>query len=134
MAKKTMDIKISLTTKGIIAFFVLALCGLIACGCWSFSSCKSRHDIKATCHENCACFNNVVDYRLTNHQAKRFALFMKDLQQRKNANALEFMELEDVVAIQRAFTVCQQQAQPQPQENAAEKPAPQPQKTQNKRR
>ena len=106
-----MDIKIRFTGKGCIVLFAVFLCGLIAFGGWYLSPLKARHDIKATCQNNCGCFDNVVDYRLTNNQAQLFSKFIKELGKRKDANVLEFMDTVEAVRIQQAFAVCQPQAQ-----------------------
>ncbi len=113
-----MDIKIRFTKKAAIIFGGVVLCGLIGWGCWTNSDFKARHDIKATCQSNCVCFNNVVDYRLTDLQVRLFSRFMKELQRRPKANALEFMNAMDAVAIQQAFAVCQP---PQPAPTTVEK-------------
>ena len=104
-----MDIKIHFTKKGGIIGSAIVFCGLIALGGWYLSPLKARHDIKVTCQNNCGCFDNVVDYRLTNDQARLFAKFIKELGKRKNANVLEFMDAVDAVRIQQAFAVCQPQ-------------------------
>ena len=106
-----MDIKIRFTKKSCLIGTALVLCGLIAVGGWLYSPLKARYDIKATCQNNCACFDNVVDYRLTNEQARLFARFMKELNRRKDANVLEFMDAVDAVRIQQAFAPCQPQVQ-----------------------
>ena len=97
-----MDIKIRFTKKSGLILGGIILCGLIAFGGWYNSAAKARHDIKNTCQINCDCFNNVVDYRLTNERVKLFARFMKEIQTRKNANVLEFMDAMDAVAIQKS--------------------------------
>ena len=102
-----MDIKIHFTKKGCFIFGGVFLCLAIAFGCWYGSTAKARHDIKASCQSNCGCFNNVVDYRLTDERVRLFARFMKELQVRKDANVLEFMDTVDAVSIQKAFSVCQ---------------------------
>ena len=109
-----MDIKIRFTKKSGLILGGIILCGLIAFGGWYNSAAKARHDIKNTCQINCDCFNNVVDYRLTNERVKLFARFMKEIQTRKNANVLEFMDAMDAVAIQKAFSVCQPPVEPAP--------------------
>ena len=106
-----MDIKIRFTKKTALILGGVILCGLIGLGCWNTSTFKARRDIKATCQDNCGCFNNVVDYRLTNEQVHLFNRFMKELQKRKNANVLEFMDAVDAVRLQKAFAVCQQAEQ-----------------------
>ena len=111
-----MDIKIRFTKKSCLIGSALVLCGVI--GGWYYSPLKARHDIKATCQNNCACFDNVVDYRLTNEQARLFARFMKELNRRKDANVLEFMDTVDAVRIQQAFTACQPQVQVSEEEQA----------------
>ena len=109
-----MDIKIRFTKKGGIILGALVICGLISLGCWNVSTLKARHDIKATCQNNCGCFNNIVDHRLTKKQVRLFARFIKELQVRKDANVLEFMDTADAVSIQRAFAVCQPRIEPTP--------------------
>ena len=117
-----MDVRIRFTKKTCALLMAVVLCGLISWGCWSHSTFKARHDIKATCQDNCACFNNVVDYRLTNEQVRLFARFMKELQQRKNANVLEFMNTMDAISIQKIFSVCKPQTEPAPAPNEPEQP------------
>lgn len=102
-----MDIKIRFTKKLALILGGVALCGLIGWGCWSASNFKLRHEIKATCQNNCECFANVVDYRLTDEQVQQFVRFMKELQRRPKANALEFMDGPNLIALQQAFAVCQ---------------------------
>ena len=109
-----MDIKIRFTKKSILIVGGVILCGIIAFGYWNNSATKARHDVKATCQVNCDCFNNVVDYRLTNERVKLFARFMKELQVRRDATVLEFMDTMDAVAIQKAFAACQPSAEPAP--------------------
>ena len=106
-----MDIKIHFTKRSTLIGTVMLFCGLIAVGGWYYSPLKARHDIKATCQNNCACFGNIVDYRLTNEQVHLFAKFMKELNKRKDANVLEFMDATDAVRIQQAFVICQPQVQ-----------------------
>ena len=113
-----MDIKIRFTKKASLIGIGVLLCGVIAISGWFYSPLKARHDIKATCQNNCACFDNVVDYRLTNEQARLFARFMKELNRRKDANVLEFMEAVDAVRIQQAFAACQPQVQVSEDEQA----------------
>ena len=109
-----MDIKIRFTKKTALILSGIVLCGLISLGCWNVSTFKARHDIKATCQDNCACFGNVVDYRLTNEQVRLFARFIKELQRRPNANVLEFMDTLDAMNIQKAFAACHPQSEPTP--------------------
>jgi len=115
-----MDIKIRFTKKAGIILGALVVCGLIGLGCWSSSTFKARRDIKSTCKGNCGCFSNVVDNRLTNKQVRLFARFMKELQTRKDASVLEFMDTADAVSIQRAFAVCQPRVEPTPTPKAPE--------------
>ena len=122
-----MDIKIRFTKKMILILGGLVFCGLIGFGWWDNSTLKARQEVKASCQDNCACFENVVDYRLTNEQVRLFARFMKELQKRKNASVLEFMDTLAAVEIQRAFSVCQPQAV-----KAAEAPQPSEQNIQAK--
>jgi len=124
-----MDIKIRFTKKGALIAGAVIVCGLISLGCWNCSTLKARHDIKSTCQNNCGCFNNVVDYRLTNEQVHLFARFMKELQKRKDANVLEFMDAVDAVKLQKAFAVCQPQQEPTPAPKQVEQPIAQPKKT-----
>ncbi len=67
---------------------------------------SDRERIKATCQENCACFNNVVDYRLSDEQAYLFAIFMEQLKTRPETNILEFMDEKEARAIQSIFAIC----------------------------
>ena len=67
---------------------------------------SDRERIKTTCQENCACFNNVVDYRLSDEQAYLFAIFMEQLKTRPETNILEFMDEKEARAIQSIFA-CQ---------------------------
>ena len=106
-----MDIKIHFTKKGGFLVAGLLLCSVIALGGWYVSPLKARHDIKATCKNNCDCFGNIVDYRLTNDQVRMFSKFIKEIGKRKNASALEFMDAAEAVRIQQAFDVCKPQAQ-----------------------
>ena len=109
-----MDIKIRFTKKTGLITGVVVLCGLIILGCWNISTAKARHDIKASCSDNCGCFENVVDYRLTNEQVRLFARFMKELKTRKSTSILEFMDTMDAVNLQKAFAICQPQSEPTP--------------------
>ena len=106
-----MDIKIHCTKKKCVTTLALLCCGLIAITGWYLSPQKARYDIKMTCRNNCGCFDNVVDYRLTNNQARSFARFIKELGKRKDANVLEFMDSVDAISIQQSFAVCQPQKQ-----------------------
>ena len=124
-----MDIKIRFTKKAAYILGGVILCGLIGLGCWNVSTAKARHDIKSTCQDNCGCFNNVVDYRLTNEQVRLFARFIKELQKRKNASVLEFMDTLDAVNLQKAFAICQPQPEPTPAPNTAEQSIAQSKKT-----
>ena len=124
-----MDIKIRFTKKTGLITGVVVLCGLIILGCWNISTAKARHDIKASCSNNCGCFENVVDYRLTNEQVRLFARFMKELKTRKNASILEFMDTMDAVNLQKAFAICQPQPEPTPAPKQVEQPIAQPKKT-----
>lgn len=117
-----MDIKIRFTKKMGFIFVGVVICGLIGLGCWNNSTFKARRDIKSSCQDNCGCFDNVVDYRLTDEQVRLFARFMKELQKRKSANVLEFMDTVDAVRIQKAFSVCQPQQEPTPAPNESEQP------------
>ena len=121
-----MDIKIRFTKKAIAIVSGVVLCGLISLGCWYNSTAKARHDIKASCTDNCGCFANVVDYRLTNEQVRLFARFMKELQVRKTTSILEFMNTEDAVTIQRAFAICRPPVEPTPILPKVEQPVAQP--------
>ena len=78
-----MDIKISFTKNAVLIVGGVVLCGLIGLGCWRNSTFKARQTIKESCDNNCGCFDNVVDYRLTDEQVRLFARFMKKLQVRK---------------------------------------------------
>ncbi len=127
-----MDIKIRFTKKVACITAGVVICGLIGLGCWNVSTFKARHDIKSTCQDNCGCFNNVVDYRLTDEQVRLFARFMKELQQRKNASALEFMDAMEAVRIQKAFAVCQPRPEPTPAPKKVEQPIAQPTKNKKK--
>jgi len=102
-----MDIRIRFTKKSAIISGGIVLFVVIALAAWYNSTAKARQDIKATCQTNCGCFNNVVDYRLTDERVRLFARFMKELQVRPDANVLEFMDTLDAVHIQKAFSVCQ---------------------------
>ncbi len=124
-----MDIKIRFTKKAGIILGAIVVCGLIGLGCWSSSTFKARQDIKATCQNNCGCFGNVVDYRLTKKQVRLFAQFVKELQKRKDANVLEFMDVAEAVAIQRAFAICQPHVEPTPTPKAPESAQPAPAKS-----
>ena len=124
-----MDIKIRFTKKACLIFTGMVLCGVIAFGGWYHSATKARQDVKATCQSNCDCFNNVVDYRLTNEQVRLFAQFMKELQRRKDANVLEFMDVTDAVKIRKSFAVCQPNLEPTPAPQAVEQPAQQKKKS-----
>jgi len=127
-----MDIKIRFTKKACLIFTGVVLCGVIAFGGWYHSATKARQDIKATCQNNCNCFNNVVDYRLTNEQVQLFARFMKELQKRKDANVLEFMDAVEAVKIQKAFVACQPavaEPTPAPAPKTVEQPAQQKKKS-----
>ena len=120
-----MDIKIRFTKKAALIVGGVVLCGLIGLGCWNVSTAKARRDIKSNCQANCGCFSNVVDYRLTNEQVRLFARFMKELQTRKDASVLEFMDALDAVNLQKAFAVCQPQAKPTPAPKKVEQPVAQ---------
>ena len=109
-----MDIRIRFTKKWAVVFGGLVLCGLIGLGCWNASTFKVRQEVKATCQGECGCFNNVVDYRLTDQQVRLFDRFVKELQVRKTATILEFMDASQAVTLQQAFAVCQQRAVEQP--------------------
>jgi len=125
-----MDIKIRFTKKACLIFTGVVLCGVIAFGGWYHSAAKARQDVKATCQSNCDCFNNVVDYRLTNEQVRLFARFMKELHRRKDASVLEFMDAVDAVKIQKSFAACQPAvAEPTPAPQAVEQPAQQKKKS-----
>ena len=122
-----MNIEIHFTKKAVLVVAGVVLCGLIGLGCWYNSAFKARQTLRAECQGNCDCFNNVVDYRLTNEQVRLFARFMKELQVRKDANVLEFMDTLTATNIQKAFSVCQQQAvEPTPAPKEAEQPVAQP--------
>ena len=127
-----MDIKIRFTKKACLVIAGVILCGVIAFGGWANSAAKARQMIKATCQSNCDCFNNVVDYRLTNEQVHLFARFMEELQRRRSANVLEFMDAVEAVKIQKAFAACQPAvAEPTPAPKAVEQNAQQ--KTKSKK-
>ena len=118
-----MDIKIRFTKKAALIIGWVVLCGLISLGCWYNSTAKARQTIKDSCDNNCGCFANIVDYRLTNEQVRLFARFMKELQVRKTTSILEFMNTEDAMAIQRAFAVCRPQLiEPTPAPKQVEQP------------
>ena len=117
-----MNINIRFTKKAGLFLGGVALCGLIGLGCWNYSTFKARREIKASCQNNCSCFNNVVDYRLTNDQVRLFARFIKELQVRPNASALEFMDTLDLVNIQKAFVACRPAPAPEPAPQAVEPP------------
>ena len=104
-----MDIKIHFTKKSCSLVVGLLLCGTIILGGWYVSPLKARYDIKATCQNNCGCFDNVVDYRLTNDQARLFSKFIKEIGKRQDASALEFMDAAEAIRIQQAFDVCKPQ-------------------------
>ena len=106
-----MDIKIHFTKKNCFLMVGVLFCGTIVLGGWYVSPLKARHDIKATCQINCDCFDNVVDYRLTNDQARLFSKFIKEIGKRKDASALEFMDAAEAVRIQQAFEICKPQVQ-----------------------
>lgn len=118
-----MDIRIRFTKKVACITTGIIVCGLISLGCWNTSAFKARRDIKATCQDNCGCFNNVVDYRLTNEQVRLFAQFMKELQVRKSTSVLEFMDTVEAIRIQKAFAICQPQPESTPAPNTPEQPA-----------
>lgn len=71
---------------------------------------SDRERIKTTCQENCACFNNVVDYRLSDEQAYLFSIFMEQLKVRPETNILEFMDEKEARAIQSIFAICMPKA------------------------
>jgi len=122
-----MDIKIRFTKKAALIIGGVIVCGLISLGCWNNSTFKARQTIKNSCQNNCDCFNNVVDYRLTNEQVRLFARFMKELQVRKNATVLEFMNPMQAVELQRIFAVCQPKVvEPTPAPKQVEQPIAQP--------
>ena len=119
-----MDIKIRFTKKTAFILQGLVLCGLMAWGCWNFSTFKARREIKSTCQGDCGCFNNVVDYRLTNEQVRLFAQFMKELKLRPTASILEFMDTLEAVNLQKAFAICRPAPEPEPAPQAVEPPVP----------
>ena len=109
-----MDIKIRFTKTRIAFLLALIVCGIIGGIGYNCSAYKARQEIKSTCQENCGCFDNVTDYRLTDEQARLFAKFMKALQKRRDASVLEFMDTVDAIRIQKAFAICQPQEVPPP--------------------
>ena len=91
--------------KVLIVFLVL-LGSMFAC--YYFMDLKAREELKKECFgENCPCFRNIVDYRLTREQAKTFLRYLKNRAKRPDTKILEFTTFSDAQEIFEMLSVCQ---------------------------
>ena len=118
-------------TKKYTIIGAVVACVIIAAGLVTY--CPKRSVKKSLCAEVpalCHCYNNIVDYRLTNRDITILHRIQKEIKKYGRASALEFASLDEIQHLNGLLGVCQleqmsRQVAPQPAQVAA-RPAPQP--------
>ena len=89
----------------------ITVVSMIVCATFSYhyvTDLKVRKELKKECFgENCPCFNNIVDYRLTKKQATSFLFYLRSRKTRPETKIMEFTDFDNAKQIMDMFNVCQ---------------------------
>mgnify|MGYP003571561519 CR=1 FL=1 len=107
----------------VLIVFSLLLGGMLTC--YYFADLKVREELKKECFgNNCPCFRNIVDYRLTREQAGTFLRYLKNREKRPDTKILEFTTFSDAQEIFEMLSVCQTIQAPSEKQNVVEAELP----------